>query len=336
MGGVGVAIPTARRQAARAAALAVALAAGLAACAPDPGPTTTGTADVPASAAPATLDPAPTALADDLAVEIVQTRLDWGRRVLSLVISAPDDPGAADTELAVVAAALDSPGWDGTTATDPDRAVTVGAGRTRSMFVTLGDPRCDPRPDGVTSPGGVARLTLASAESDTADAPTLERDVTVTDPYGHLARAWGEDCARLGAEAAVALSIGPDVVAGVVDGVATGTVSLTVTPVTPTGTTPDVVVTGIRGSQLLAPSGGAVGWTDPALAAPAPGGSTVPLPFTAVRCDRHAIAEDKRGTYLGVETARDGVAQPLFYVRLPETTRSNLILWYAGACGWEE
>jgi len=197
----------------------------------------------------------------------------------------------------------------------------------------------------VTSPGGVARLTLASAGSDTADAtdsadtadaPTLERDVTVTDPYGHLARAWGEDCARLGAEAAVALSIGTDVVAGEADGIATGTVSLTVTPVAPAGTTPDVVVTGIRGSQLLAPFGGAVGWSDPALAAPAPGGSVVPLPFTAVRCDRHAIAEDKRGTYLGVETARDGVAQPLFYVRLPETTRSNLILWYAGACGWEE
>lgn len=332
----------AHRRTARVAALALVVAAGLAACAPDLGPTaepssaSAGTAEASASEAPATLDPAATALADDLAVEIVQTRLDWGRRVLSLVISAPDGTSSddADTELAVVAAVLDSPGWDGATATDPERTVTVGAGRTRSMFVTLGEPRCDHPPDGATSPGGVARLTLAPADSSDP-APTLEREVTVTDRYGHLARAWGEDCARLGAEAAVALSIGPDVVAGEIDGVATGTVSLTVAPVTPGDERAGVVVTGIRGSQLLAPVGGAVGWTDPALAAPAPGGSTVPLPFTAVRCDRHAIAEDKRGTYLGVETARDGVAQPLFYVRLPETTRSNLILWYAGSCGWE-
>ncbi|TGO03925.1 hypothetical protein [Serinibacter arcticus] len=308
--------------------LAVVVAAGLAACTPDAGPTTGPPTTTPvASEAPATLDPAASALADDLAVEIVQTRLDWGRRVLSLVVSAPDDAGSeagANAELTVVAAALDSPGWDGTRATDPDRTVTVGPGRTRSMFVTLGDARCDPRPDGATSPGGVARLTLA---------PGVERDVTVTDPYGHLARAWGEDCARLGAEAAVALTIGPDVVAGTRDGVATGTVSLTVTPLERPAQ--PVVVTGVRGSQLLAPLGGAVGWSDPALAAPAPAGSTVALPFTAVRCDRHAIAEDKRGTYLGIETSRDGVAQPLFHVRLPEATRSNLLLWYADACGWE-
>ena len=239
--------------------------------------------------------------------------------------------GPTDPEVHVVAAALGSSAWTTTTPTNPDRTVTLAPGRTRSMFVELGDPVCDAspgrRPDGVRGPGGTARLTL-----ETPDGATIERDVPVTDPYGHLARAWGEDCARTAFEQVTRLAIGPDVVSGVHDGAVTGTLTLTVTPI---GTTPsDLTLTGISGTQLLAPVGGTP-WRDPALGAPNAAGSAVPLTFTAVRCDQHAIAEDKRGTYLGIETSRDGVAQPVFHVQLPEETRRALMIWFAGACSWK-
>ncbi|PWD51051.1 hypothetical protein C8046_10720 [Serinibacter arcticus] len=302
--------------------LAALLFGNAAACAPAP-------RDPPAAPSAATetaADPAATVLADALVVEIEQARLDWGRRVVSLVISVPDDaPGdAPDTELEVVAANLDSPAWDGNRSEDPDRTVTVAAGRTRSMFVALGDPQCAPAPDG--TPEALAVLTVR-----TPDGEELTREVAVTDPYGHLARAWGEDCARAGAEEVASLAIGEEVVAGEHDGVTTGTITVTVTP----EATTDVVLTGITGTQLLAPLGGAAAWTDPSLGSAARTGSEVPLTFTAVRCDRHAIAEDKRGTYLGITTTRDGVAQPVFHVQLPERTRANLMEWFAQACAWE-
>lgn len=297
-------------------ALIAAIAAiGLVACSP---PT------APSSTAP----PSSSAHVEDPTVEIVQGRLDWGARVVSLVITLPEDErpddAGEDDEIEVVAAALDSPAWDGTTPKDPDRTVTLAPGRTRSMFVALGDARCDPTPDG--TPEASAHLTLRPA-----DGPDVTREVAVTDPYGHLARAWAEDCARAGAAGAVDLVLGEDVAAGEHDGVATGTIMLTVRPhEADTG----ITLTGVRGTQLLAPLGGDPGWAVPAMTNPDDDGVTVPLTFTAVRCDQHAIAEDKRGTYLGIETTRDGVAQPVFYSQLPETTRRALMAWYADACGW--
>lgn len=325
--------PLRAARAATVAVVVVGLLTGLSACAPQE-----ASAPAPATgtAISAPVDEATDALADGITVEAVQARLDWGRRVMGLAITAPDAAdggGPTDPEVDVVAAALGSPAWTTTTPSNPDRTVTLAPGRTRSMFVELGDPVCDAspggRPDGVTGPGGTARLTL-----EAADGATIERDVPVTDPYGHLARAWGEDCARTAFERVARLAIGPDVVSGDHEGAVTGTVTLTITPIGASEARPAVFITGISGTQLLAPVGGTP-WRDPALGAPDAAGSAVPLTFTAVRCDQHAIAEDKRGTYLGIETSRDGVAQPVFHVQLPEETRRALMTWFAGACSWE-
>jgi len=61
---------------------------------------------------------------------------------------------------------------------------------------------------------------------------------------------------------------------------------------------------------------------------------TVTLEGRPGRCDPHAVAEDKRGTFLGLRTHVDGVAQHVFYVQLPVESRAALKEYVGEACGW--
>ena len=301
----------------------------LAACMPssDDHPTDASTAAGPT---PSTVEPSsdpPPSLVDlpEVSVAVVQERIDRGARIVSLVVTSPQD---AAGDVTVTAAVLDSPAWEATTPTTTDRTVTLRPGSSRSMFVELGTSRCETEPDGVTSPGGVADLVLT-----VADGEPQQVAVEVTDPSGHLARAWGEDCAGLAVAQGLTLSLGDSITTGERDGIPTGTVDLWLDPV-PGG--PDVSILAVRGTGLMVPIGELVvgnGWEAAALRDPA-AATSVALDFTRVRCDAHAIAEDKRGTYLALETTVDGVARPTFYLQLPLAAQSELMAWYGDTCDW--
>jgi hypothetical protein len=110
----------------------------------------------------------------------------------------------------------------------------------------------------------------------------------------------------------------------VVDGRLAATVSLQVTPV---DGGPDVRLTQVDGTVLLAPVGGATSW--PVVGSPA----TVPLQLVPSRCDAHAVAEDKRGTFFGVHATVDGVPQPVFYVASSDRLRGALHDFVTTSCG---
>ena len=57
------------------------------------------------------------------------------------------------------------------------------------------------------------------------------------------------------------------------------------------------------------------------------------LQVTAGRCDLHAVADDKRGTFFGVHARVDGVEQPVFYLPSSEALRSALFAFIRAACG---
>jgi len=67
----------------------------------------------------------------------------------------------------------------------------------------------------------------------------------------------------------------------------------------------------------------------------APGGTTsATMVAMPARCDAHAVAEDKRGTFLPVRTTVDGVPQPLFYLDLGADLRGQVHRFVGEACGW--
>ena len=63
--------------------------------------------------------------------------------------------------------------------------------------------------------------------------------------------------------------------------------------------------------------------------------TTVHLPLVPLRCDPHAVQEDKRGTVFNVEVELDG--EPgLVQVAATEDMRGRILTWVADWCGFGE
>lgn len=248
-------------------------------------------------------------------VEIRQSRSDWAARVVQLRVVN----GTAG-EVAVAAAELTAPTVEGTAvwaATTPRR---VPEGRHRDLSVPLGSARCPLPPGDGTGPS--VTLVVVSADGRTA-----RTEVVPADPQGHLARIHGEDCAAAALEAAAEVRLDGLTVEDR-DGTLVGVLDLTVVP---RAGGPSLGIGRIDGTVLLAPVGGA-SWSPPELAVVA-GPTTVRLELVPARCDAHAIAEDKRGTFLGLHATVGGVAQPVVYLAGEDDLRGDLHDYLARACG---
>ncbi|EYR65210.1 hypothetical protein N866_06025 [Actinotalea ferrariae CF5-4] len=263
--------------------------------------------------------PAPTSAAADgaldaeaLTAEIRQSRSDWGvRRVQVRIHNASDEP------VDVATATLETSIVDRPTTSDPARGRPVPPGRYRDFPVDLGGPVC---------PAGEAPSSSVLVRA--ADG----REVTLTpgDPQGHLPRIHREDCAEQRVREAVRLELGPTVTAEQRDGRLVGALTLTATAVDPDV---EVSVTRVDGTVLLLPLG-APSWSPPELLRVGPAPATAVLEFLPARCDPHAVAEDKRGTYLPVHVTLDGEAQPVVHLRSPDPLRGQVYDHIAAACGW--
>nr|WP_297426554.1 hypothetical protein [uncultured Actinotalea sp.] len=251
-------------------------------------------------------------VAEDLAAEIRQSRSDWGVRRVQVRLrndgDAPVDVATATLTTSVVSDPVTS---------DPARGRPVPPGRYRDFPVDLGPPVC-PEQD------------APSAEVVVRTADGGEARLTPQDPQGHLRRVNAEDCAEQRVRAAVRLELGPDVAAEERDGRLIGALTLTAT-----STDPDVEagVTRVDGTVLLSPLG-ATAWEPAELAALAGRPGTARLEFLPGRCDPHAVAEDKRGTFLPVHVSLDGVPQPTVYLPAPDPLRGRIYDHLAAACGW--
>ena len=268
-------------------------------------------------AAEPTPSPTPTPIPADvlagLSVEVRQARSDWALRVVQLRVT-----NAGHGDVTVTQARLITPDDEGVATSDRERPVRAGVDR--DVSVALGEPVCD---DPVSGP--------AEAELDLVDDAGRRSTLVVepADPQGHLARIHGEDCAAAAVAQGATLRLADAITTRDVGGVLAATVGLEVVPV---AGGPRVEIRQVDGTVLLAPVGGATSW--PADVDTADGASrTVPLELVPSRCDPHAVAEDKRGTFFGVHAAVDGVAQPVFYLASSDVLRGALHEFVGESCG---
>ncbi|QCB92578.1 hypothetical protein [Cellulomonas shaoxiangyii] len=307
----------ARRRPAPAAAVAAAVLAGtLTACGP-PAPT------------PSTTTPAPTAtdagpLPDDvaraLAVEVAQARTDRVARVVELRVR-----NAGPVDVTVVEGRL-------TTATTAAPAVTekereIRGGSTRAMRAALAAPTCPAVATGTAGPdpAPVVELDVVDAEGR---AGTVR--VVPTDETDDLRRVHGEDCAAAAVAAGLRLGLDDALVTREEDGRPVADLVLRVEPV---AGGPHVRLVQVGGTTLLRPAAALGPWVVDVDSAHPPADGRVVLPVVPARCDVHAIAEDKRGTVLGVRAVVDGVEQPELYVAASAQLRGALHEFVRAACG---
>ncbi|NKY40407.1 hypothetical protein [Cellulomonas septica] len=247
-------------------------------------------------------------------------------------------------DLTVERATLRSPTVEGDASSAKGREIRAGVDR--DLSVPLGDPVCpatstgaasgdaaadtDGRgaPDGMgTAAGGV------QVELDVVDDEGRAGTVVVTpeDPQGHLARIHGEDCATLAVAAGARLWLDDDLPRRPVDGRLVGSLTLHVEPV---AGGPRVEVWQVDRTNLVIPADLTNDWPVAVDTAALDGGTTLVLPVVPSRCDPHAVAEDKRGTFFGVHARVDGVEQPVFYVPSSDALRGSVYDLVGAACGW--
>lgn len=274
-----------------------------------------------------------------LDVELAQARLDWERRVVQVRVA-----NESGVDVTVTEARLTTPGAQGVAVSARPRPVRDGVDR--DLSVALGAARCtdEPRrevgtrgavpssPDGAasSSEGGDASALVELDVVDDAGRTGTWRGVP-GDPNGLLARIHGEDCAAAAVGSGARLTLSDTVELGEVDGRTVGSVTLRLDPV-PSG--PRVEVLQVDGTVLLTPLGGAPSW--PVQLDSSDGPAEVTLTFEPARCDPHAVAEDKRGVFLGIRTRVAGGDLPVFFLTPSDELRGAVHRFIGTACGWPD
>ncbi|MCP2267370.1 hypothetical protein ACFQHV_03010 [Promicromonospora thailandica] len=272
-----------------------------------------------------TAGPVPDDVVAHLSVDVAQGREQYAAREVRLEVAND----SAET-LTLLSGALDADGFGPSHPAKEGRELVLRPGTTRAVYVGLGDPVCT----GATRRPASATVTLALGAGDGRGPATDVVVDEVGDPVGHLARNHEADCARAAVAAGAHLSVDREVRVETRDGVPTALVTLRVEPV---DGGPRVTIDRIAGTTLMSnpePADGASGWTGRDLAGQSSG--VVVLAVVPARCDVHAVAEDKRGTFLPVSATVDGDPQPTVHVPMPDAARSAFYDFVGDHCAWPE
>lgn len=275
--------------------------------------------------APPARGPVADGVATRLTVEVDQGREQYAEREVRLRVT-----NDSDETLTLLSGALDADGF-GPSEPVVKRPTALRPGGTRAVTMVLGEARC-PGPGRPSAP--TATLALALGEGDGRGPATDVVVEGVEDPVGHLERNHVEDCAAAAVAAGVHLSVDENVRVEDRRGAPTALVTLRVEPV-PGG--PEVTLERIAGTTLMSnpePVRGTSGWVGSALAGQ--GSGEIELAVVPARCDVHAVAEDKRGTFLPVTAVVDGVVQDVVHVPMPDAARSAFYDFVGQHCAWPE
>jgi hypothetical protein len=274
-----------------------------------------------ASASPTVSTPAPPTVVDGVGLAILQNRPDYAKRVLELSVTNEGDQPLTVSEASFTAPQFVAPvEWPAAAAANP-APVQIPAGLTRYLPVQL--------PEAVCPPPGAAAATL---EITFTDASGVTRQVTgqPADPFDVLARIAGEDCLDEAVAQVATLTLDDTVE---VTGSGADAVAHLRLHVDPVGGRGELHLDEARFTILLAPADGTTWPLDTTVR----GGDaplTVTLDAVPARCDPHAIAEDKRGTFLPVVlSVTDG---PSGTVSVPSSDELRLALYefIAARCGF--
>ncbi len=259
--------------------------------------------------------PAVATLPTEVTVSVFQNRFDYSLRQLELKVS-----NGTDAPLTVTRAALDSSRF--ATPAVWDRPQVVPAGAARDLRVQLTEPVCgEPVEDSV-----VLEFTLDDGRTGTAT-------LVPSDETGRLDAINAEDC--LGeAVAAIATIAAADAVEWMPGARAPATLDLIVTP---TGAPGTLTVNFAKGTVLLSlvDATGVEVYDLPVdeLFDSGSGPGVIRLSIIPARCDPHAVAEDKRGTFFPLEVETSLGAAGRIYVPVSDEVRSSLYEFFGDYCG---
>ncbi|MBD8045094.1 sulfite exporter TauE/SafE family protein [Arthrobacter sp. Sa2BUA2] len=237
--------------------------------------------------------PAPQAQPSGISASLTVSRLSIGERSVNLVIS-----NGTETDLEITAAALDSPWYtapapwvpadgDGTTVR-PGGRVALPAGLPAAVCPGGADPS---RADGSGDNAASVRLTLGDGSTHTVAAP---------DPYASLAGVHGQDCLQQSMDevAVIALPAGLRISED-------GRSAVISVAVTPAGGQGALTVDTIGTTTLITEAPGKP-WPRQVEISGSDAPSVLELHIVPMRCDVHALAEDKVGTRLPLEIHAGG------------------------------
>ena len=227
--------------------------------------------------------PTPEAKAPDISASLTVSRLSIGERSVNLVIT---NNTAEDVEIA--AAALHSP-WYAAPAhwlsADGD-GTTVRPGGRVALPAALPAAACG---DGTDSSGDTAatvQLTLSDGSTHALPAP---------DPYSSLAGIHSQDCLQQSVDSVALLALPADL--SVAENGRSATVSIAVSPAGGDGS---LTLEAIGTTTLITEAPGEP-WPRQVVISGSDAPSVLELHIVPMRCDAHALAEDKTGTRLPLE-----------------------------------
>ncbi|WP_137846396.1 hypothetical protein [Microbacterium sp. 2FI] len=254
---------------------------------------------------------------DEVTVELIQLRSDVAARQVQLrITNGSDDP------LTVGDVTVDDPRFRDDITRVLERTSTIPAGGQVDIRLQLPAVECPSPPDGEVVVEAALELIVAG---DPAIAVT-----PLTDPLDVIGPLHERECRAeaLTDAASIAFTGFEPSPPG-----EPATLELTVTPTGDAAAT----VAGIQTTNLLTfGSADTTAETYPIDLDVAPGDReavVIALPLVPLRCDAHAVQEDKRGTIFDVEVAVDGEPGEI-ELAAPEDLRGRILTWVAEWCGF--
>ena len=253
---------------------------------------------------------APSGLPAGVEVELFQLRSDVAERGAQVRVI-----NDSDTDLVVTSLTFADDWFAGEAVRD--RVSTVPAGRTVDLRFALPESACEDEPDAASR---TSQVTLELEGGGTAT-------VDVADPLGFTTLIHEKECLRHDLARVATLEW-----TEFTPSTAPSPSELQLS-ITPAGGAETVELVDIQTTNLLQFADEP---TPFALALPITGtdaASVVPVPLVPLRCDPHAVMEDKRGTVFDVLVEVDG-ASGVIEVAAPEAMRGEILRWVADWCGF--
>jgi hypothetical protein len=252
-------------------------------------------------------------------VTVFQTRFDYAARVLELKVA-----NGSDAPLTITRATFES-----TRFAEPvswDRATAIPVGSARDLRVQLPDAVCD---------GGADPSASVALDFELADGTPGSARVTPDDPMKQLDAITAADCLVVAVERHAAISAGDAL------DWAPGTRSpanLDIV-IAPTGADGTLEITSARDTVLFAllAADGSPSSSESLdiVIGPDSRETIVRLELVPNRCDPHAVAEDKRGTFFPLEVSTSEGATGTVWIPVSAGVKGELYAFVASWCGVE-
>jgi hypothetical protein len=256
-------------------------------------------------------DVAPPPLPDDITVSFVQLRSDVASRQAQVEVH-----NGTDEAIEVGTVTVTDPRFDGAATRVFDRTSKVPAGSTVDIRIQLPDMDCDATDGEMT-----VQLAMIGATDDLREAP-------LPDQLDVIAPLHERECR------AQALAKAADVSIASFTPSPSGTPADLVLEIVPTGEG-SAHILDIQDTNLLTFAGTQpVGYPIDVTVAPGDTEATsVHLPLVPLRCDPHAVQEDKRGTVFTFDVEIEGEPGTV-EIASSEDMRGEILTWVADWCGF--